>query len=1387
MNERDMWWKIVVVGCLCALGFASIWPFEQKMKMGIDLYGGYSLLYEIDDTGVAPDARRELSEKVMRVLRERIDPQGVFNLVWRPVGYNRLEIQMPRPSEDVRKARHDFEELQEQIQATALRRTDVLRALEKPAADRPAYLEKLARGMEIRTPLANACATAYDAWQTMKRDYTKREAEATKDNLTRDQVMEAVKKPANERNAALEALVRGLPQRKALLETAAKAWEEFDQAKSAAGATPPADKTAELNTKETAFINAVAKVMELNVDPNKFEDGPTIDKVLKLEMEFDAALAALMATNLDIGRLQTVLDSKAGTKNRTEAMARLTLDYPHMTVQIEGLVKANDRLNTKRKGEGRLEDPADLQRMLKGAGVLEFRILAANETSDISKFETYRESLRTRGPRRAPGEENYQWFEIQDPTAFLKIKDRVRFEQEFEQAKLNNTLVVDRFGDKYYVLSYITPDQSMTHRVGESTWALTAARFTRDDVGLPAIGFSLNEAGGDKFATLTRINKNRQLAIFIDDQCVSHATIQAVIRTDGIIHGSFTPQEVQEMVRKLDAGSLPRKLKDPPISVRAIGPSLGEANRTAGLTAAKWGLMAVVAFMLVYYRYAGTVALFAVGMNLLFTLAVMAIMGATLTLPGIAGLVLALGMSVDANVLINERIREELQKGTAMRMAIRLGYERAFSAILDSNLTTLLTCLILYVLGSEEIKGFGLTLGIGVFINLFTAYFVTKMFFETMVMPVIPREITRLPGIFAAGIAGFGGLLYGAGHLWNAPELRDQSVLMGFGKAVVWMAPGVLVILVLMFIMRGIHQSFQSSGRPRLPMMNLVGTPRINWIGLKPMFFTFSIGITVIGLAAFFSLGKQNLYDIEFLGGTAAQIDLVKPGSLDQTQIGERLEQSATKLRGLADSMDKATATAAGPDTFTVNCPGVPAVRLEPVIRDVMKEQLSEVGPIAYSDPGAESVSIRTRTEAKVDEAGMKTFLASMAERLRRSAESIGRAQVQSVQSAEPGAPRGASFEIVTLETNKDLVVAAIMDHLKDDLSVQQALTFNLMEDKSSGNVPYFAVRSENARELNLPITPEEVTEIDLAGWRGGVAMILDKVSPPQKLESLQSRLRAMRLQPGFESHGWRQSAVFGLKEAAGSGDAYERVMVVVADENFPMLDEQGGLSSAWVTDLAEQEVKLIQDALQRQTSLSQITQFDKQVSGEAQTDAYIAITLSWLIIILYVWFRFGNVRWGMAAVVALIHDICVALGFIGLAHYAAGTPIGRALMLEPFRIDLAMVAAVMTIIGYSVNDTIVIFDRIRENRGRLKDVNPELVNTAISQTLGRTLLTGTTTFATILIMYIFGGPGIHGFNYAMFIGILTGTYSSFGVASQLLVRRGRGGADVGAMRPATA
>lgn len=1370
MNERDLWWKIALVGTLCALAFASIWPMDQKLKYGIDLYGGYSLLYEIDDSGLSGADKNNLSERVMRVLRERVDPKGVFNLVWRPVGHNRLEIQMPRPSKEITAARDKFKGLQEKVQETQIRRSDVMRALAKQGPDRTAAFDKLVRGLGNRTLLLETASKAYDEWKTAEDAYEKRVKVAEADNLSRADVETAVKKPFGERIPAMDALVRGVPQRRLGLDEAAKAWDEvvkLQPTTQPAGSAKP-DAIKAYDDKLALFDKAVSKVLEANVDPNKSTEGVTIDQVVALEEKVDTAVAAIMATNLDLGRLQSLLEVRRTDPARDESKKKLEADYPGLASVIDDMVKSNDDVKKQqRRNEGRLEDPADLQRLLRGAGVLEFRILAEADQSNPEKYTSYREALKTRGPRRAPGEENYQWFGIEDVKDFLKMQNP---DKEFEARKKAERIVVERFGDKYFVLANVGEGYTLTHKAGEKDWTLKGAHPDRDESGRPAIAFQLDELGGDKFSTLTRLNKGHLLCIFLDDQAISHATIQSVIRTQGRITGNFQLKEVQEMCKKLEAGSLPKKLKDPPISVRSIGPSLGEANRSAGLRSAKIASVAVAAFMIVYYYYAGTIAVIATVMNILFTLACMAVLGATLTLPGIAGLVLAVGMAVDANVLINERIREELSKGTAMRMAIKLGYERAFSAILDSHVTTILTSLILYLLGSEEVKGFGLTLGVGVVINLFTSYFVTRMFFEMMAMFGVPSEVKRYPWVFAAGVSAFGALVYALGYWRNEPAVRDQSVAILFGQSLMYVGPGVILLLALMWMARSIHQAVQT-GKPRMPMQHWIGVPKWNWIAARYYLFAFSIVLTAGGLYLFAKVPARDLYDIEFLGGTAAEIDLKNPGSLNAADVSQRLGKSGETLSRFSGAMKKATVEGGG-GVFTVKHPGVPADRLEPMIKSVFDKDLSQLNPVSYSDPAAEVSTIQTKSESKLELDAVKTRInVDLADAYHRAGDTIANAQVQGVQALGPEAQEGRSFEIVTLERNKDVVVAAIMENLQKDLDIQPKLTFNIVDDKN-GNTPYFPIKNDDAKQLGLPVSAAELANLDLQGWKGGVAILLDQISPPQRLDVLKGRLRSMRLQPGFESHGWREGATFGLQAAPGSPDLFSRVLMVVADENYPLDEQSAAVSSAWASELAEPEVALVKAALTRQTSLAQITQFDEQVSNQAKQNAYIAIVLSWLMIIIYLWFRFGNIRWGLAAVVALIHDVFVALGALGLAYFIAETAIGKALLIERFRVDMAVVAALLTVVGYSVSDTIIVYDRIRENKGRQIEITPKLVSDSISQTLARTLLTVLTVFMTIVIMYIFGGRGIHGFTYVMLAGIITGTYSSIAVASQFLVKR---------------
>ncbi|MFQ5502259.1 MAG: protein translocase subunit SecF, partial [Phycisphaerae bacterium] len=458
--------------------------------------------------------------------------------------------------------------------------------------------------------------------------------------------------------------------------------------------------------------------------------------------------------------------------------------------------------------------------------------------------------------------------------------------------------------------------------------------------------------------------------------------------------------------------------------------------------------------------------------------------------------------------------------------------------------------------------------------------------------------------------------------------------------------------------------------------------------------------------------------------------------------------------------------------TYAIRSTGVPAVRLEPIIKAAFSDQLSQTNAILYDEPAAEEVTIHTKEGVVLDPETIKSKLAA---RLKEAAGAIETAQVQAISSLETGNTESQSFSIVTRETQKEIVVGAIMDTMEEEIDVQPALTFKLHHNASEGGTSYIPIRESDPRSLGIELSDAAAASMELQGWEGGVALVLEQMNPPQSVDVLKKRLKAMRLQPGFEKYGWRESDVFGLTPVSAGSDLFSRLLVVVSDENYPLEDEEGGISPVWRSNLAEPEVELLQAALQRQTSLSQITQFDTQVSGEAQVQAYLALALSWLLIVVFVWFRFGNIRWGLAAVVALIHDVIIAVGAVALTFYIAGKVpgLGSLLMInEGFRIDLAMVAAMLTVIGYSVNDTIVVFDRIRENRGRLADVTPEMVNDSVSQTLSRTLLTFLTSLISVLIMYIFGGRGIHSFNFVLMIGLAVGTYSSIGVASQFLLRR---------------
>jgi SecD/SecF fusion protein len=246
-------------------------------------------------------------------------------------------------------------------------------------------------------------------------------------------------------------------------------------------------------------------------------------------------------------------------------------------------------------------------------------------------------------------------------------------------------------------------------------------------------------------------------------------------------------------------------------------------------------------------------------------------------------------------------------------------------------------------------------------------------------------------------------------------------------------------------------------------------------------------------------------------------------------------------------------------------------------------------------------------------------------------------------------------------------------------------------------------------------------------------------------------------------------------------------VVVLTSDPSFLYptdAAENKLLREQWENAVAAPMWSTVREAINKPAELQKVTNVDPQVAGETQREALLAMVLSLVGIMAYIWARFGNLRYGGATVVALLHDTLFCLAAVGIAHYMAEVDFLRnALLIEPFRVNLTLVAAVLTVMGYSMNDTVVIFDRIRENRGRYGVVSRKVINDSINQTLSRTLLTGGTTILTIFVMYIFGGPGIHGFTFVLLVGIVVGTYSSIAIASPILLL---GGGRQEATAPAT-
>ena len=725
------------------------------------------------------------------------------------------------------------------------------------------------------------------------------------------------------------------------------------------------------------------------------------------------------------------------------------------------------------------------------------------------------------------------------------------------------------------------PDRRITGRL------LKRASEEFDPAEGPVVGFEFNTKGGSLFQQLTTTYRPvegtgqlSRLAILLDDKIQSAPTINAVITTRGTISGDFTPAERKSLIDVLNAGALEVPLIREPVFESTVSPTLGADVQEKGKWAIAMAAIAVFAFMLFYYRSAGVIADICLVINILLVLGVMALIEATFTLPGLAGLVLTIGMAVDANVLIFERIREERAKGASLRMSIDKGFGRAFTTIVDANVTTLITAVVLYMIGTDTIKGFAVTLFIGIVMSMFTALYVGRTIFDI-------AERKKI--------------------------LKDLS------------------------------------------MASIVGKTEFRFLSYRKLAALVSAIVIAVGLGAFALRGADN-YDIDFRGGSMVTFRVLGEETVGLETVRELVD---------AEVAEREAADSTGATTF-----------------DVSIEELQLADAEGVSD-----TLYRLRTTNNDPKA---------------------------VSAMVAGAFAESGFELP-----------------------RQEVTYGDFVD--------------------VPEADPEATAAPDA-FAGGREVELTTSRP----------MTAIALQAAIEEQ---------LETLEGEADYVDGVTYVRAQPRDEETDETDATREFLVRaigDVPAADLTTLLDATVADYAASpffvEVNTFDSQVAGETRWKAVMAMLVSLIAIVAYIWVRFQRITFGLAAVAALVHDVLVVLGAVAFASLLSGTPLRPLLALEDFKINLPMIAAFLTIVGYSLNDTIVVFDRIREVRGKNPNLSADMIDTSLNQTLARTLLTSLTTFLVVLILYVLGGEGIHGFAFCLLMGVIVGTYSSIYVASPVLL-----------------
>jgi SecD/SecF fusion protein len=931
------------------------------------------------------------------------------------------------------------------------------------------------------------------------------------------------------------------------------------------------------------------------------------------------------------------------------------------------------------------EDIRQVEQTIGKAGSLEFRILANRRDHEAIVERAMEE--KSNAVKDEKGVIRARWVPVDKSQEqdFAGRRDIViRQKQVGGRAELQVLVMLD--------------DQNVTGAY------LRNASAGRDEQGGHEVEFTFNATGGALFGQLTSENLpdptqpdfKRQLGIMLDGNLFSAPNIQSAIYDRGRITGRFSEMEVKALVNVLNAGKLPAALTSQPISRMFSGPTLGGDTIRKSTYAMAISSILVPLFMLWYYRFAGFVACIALVINMTMLVAIMIAIKAAFTLPGFAGLALTIGMAVDNNVLVYERLREELERGATLRMAIRNAFQRAAAVIIDANLTTILAATVLYVIGTDQVRGFAVPLWLGVAISMFTSVFVARVIFDVF-------EKQR------------------------------------------WIS--------------------------RVKMLRVIGVTNIDFMSWFPVTAMASLLITIggFGVAVYRGVG---LFDIDFTGGVSVQTLFKQPQETGQ------IRQRLTALPDLAVSSVTLLGEEQG-KRFVINTSRQDLDGVQKYLKEVYGDQLASntmtAGQVSRIEAGAATPAVGPElgpsASAKEKPAPQSTIKAQP------GAKSEPLPKKSAKPDASPQKPAGKPASTPEKPSGKQSRADLPAMNLLASADPSQVLL--ALAEKSPATKPAEkpAADKVTTKPAEKPADkaaskPAEKPAAKPAGTAAAKPAEKPAESPAEGTAevSFVGGTKA-RLQFGDPvAHDTVQNLLRQGMESQGIQS--DNIATEILNEDYR--PGQSSSFSAWDVKIQlppEKAEKVFAKAQQLITSepfFPASSKIGGTVAGGARVRAFYALVVSWLCMIVYLWVRFQKVAFGVAAVVALVHDVFVMIGAIAISYYVAGL-LGF-LGIQQFKIGLPEVVAMLTIIGFSVNDTIVIFDRIREIRGKDPMLTKKMVNDATNQTMSRTLLTSFTVLLVTVILYAFGGQAIHGMMFALLVGVFTGTYSSIYVAAPILL-----------------